>query len=311
LNQHIFRVEPATIPKESLYWTLKAVTAHVEDQAHGIIGMVHITKGDLGAINVPIPPPDEHRSVATFLGKETAKIDALIGEQRRLIELLKEKRQAVISHAVAPSEPTRQVTPVQLNRNRLRHHVEPGEWAVLKLSAVKRGEFDGSKVKALPPEANIPAHLELRKGDFLITRANTPELVGDSCYVSNLPQQLIFSDLIYRIVLRKDTMSGEFLNLVIQSALGRGQAKRDARGSSQSMVKLGHDHVLNWLVPAPPLHEQEKIVRKTHERLEELNRVGDICNQTIDLLQERRSALISAAVTGKIDVRNYTPKEAA
>jgi type I restriction enzyme S subunit len=78
LNQHIFRVVPRAIGKQALYWILKAVTAHVEDQAHGIIGMVHITKSDLGAINVPIPEPLEQASIASFLDRETAKIDALV-----------------------------------------------------------------------------------------------------------------------------------------------------------------------------------------------------------------------------------------
>ena len=329
LNQHIFRVVPISASKQVLYWTLKAVTAHVEDQAHGIIGMVHITKGDLGAINVPIPPEQEHRKLAAFLDQETAKIDALIEEQRRLIDLLKEKRQAVISHAVAripSSQPGETDAPTAISRNRLRHHVvridqgwspvaadrdpEPGEWAVLKLSAVKRGEFDETKIKALPPEAEILDRLQLKDGDFLITRANTPDLVGDSCYVSNPPPRLIFSDLIYRIVLTEDTMSGEFLNLVLQSAIGRGQARRDARGSSQSMVKLGHEHILNWLVPAPSLEEQKAIVKAVKEQLKELNRVGEVCQQSISLLEERRSALISAAVTGKIDVRAYMAKPA-
>jgi type I restriction enzyme S subunit len=100
LNQHIFRVVPKSLCKRALFWTLKAVTAHVEDQAHGIIGMVHITKGDLGAISVPLPPLPEQTAIAEFLDRETAKIDELVAEQRRLMELLKEKRQAVISHAV-------------------------------------------------------------------------------------------------------------------------------------------------------------------------------------------------------------------
>ena len=330
LNQHIFRVVPKSLSKRALYWTLKAVTAHVEDQAHGIIGMVHITKGDLGAIKVPIPPEQEHHELATFLDQETAIIDALIYEQLKLIELFKEKRHAVISHAVSPlnvSELIDSNVPREPTRNRLRHHVlrieqgwsplaadrdpEPGEWAVLKLSAVKRGEFDGTKVKALPPEAEIAHSLELRPGDFLITRANTPDLVGDSCYVYDPPQRLIFSDLIYRLSLNERTMSGEFLNLVLQSAIGRGQAKRDARGSSQSMVKLGHDHILNWLVPAPSLTEQQEIVISVRAQLEELNCAAEVCNRSIALLEERRSTLISAVVSGKIDVRNYTPKEAA
>lgn len=100
LNQHIFRVVPRGLDTSALYWTLKAVTAHVEDQAHGIIGMVHITKGDLGAIRVPIPPSDEHRRIAAFLRSETAKVDNLVIDSRRAIDLLAERRAALISAAV-------------------------------------------------------------------------------------------------------------------------------------------------------------------------------------------------------------------
>ena len=78
LNQHIFRVMPRSINKYSLFWILKAVTAHVEDQAHGIIGMVHITKGDLGAISVPTPSVAEQSAIAGFLEYEMSKIDALV-----------------------------------------------------------------------------------------------------------------------------------------------------------------------------------------------------------------------------------------
>ena len=285
----------------------------------------------IGELVFAMPPvADERDKIVTFLHRELVKVDALIEEQRQVIDLLKEKRQAVISNAVSPehfSEPVAPHAAVGPSRNRLRHHVlrieqgwspiaadrdpEQGEWAVLKLSAVKRGEFDGTKVKALPPEAEIPHDLEVRHGDFLITRANTPDLVGDSCYVYEPPQRLIFSDLIYRLSLNERTMSGEFLNLVLQSAIGRGQAKRDARGSSQSMVKLGHDHILNWLVPAPSLTEQQEIITYVRAQLEELNCATEVCNRSVALLEERRSALISAAVSGKIDVRNYSPKEAA
>jgi type I restriction enzyme, S subunit len=166
---------------------------------------------------IAVPTLSEQKAIGYFLRQETAKIDELIEEQR-LIELLKEKRQAVISRAVAliPSpqlgEPD---APTAISLNRLRHHVvridqgwspvaadrdpEPGEWAVLKLSAVKRGEFDETKIKALPPEAEILDRLQLKDGDFLITRANTPDLVGDSCYVSNPPPRLIYTVLDSRI----------------------------------------------------------------------------------------------------------------
>ena len=286
---------------------------------------LRLNTGDFFDVRIPLPPSQEVKAISGFLEVETAKIDALIEEQRRLIELLKEKRQAVISHAVTNHLHSKNKR--EPNFRRLRHYVlrieqgwspvaedrdpDSGQWAVLKLSAVKRGGFDGTKVKALAPGSDIPYALELQHGDFLVTRANTPELVGDCCCVSEPPPHTIFSDLIYRIVLNKAAMSPHFLNLVVQSAFGRSQAKRDARGSSQSMVKLSHEHILNWLIPSPSLQEQLGIVTVAKAALEELVRASEVCRDAIDLLQERRSALISAAVTGKIDVRNYTPKEAA
>ena len=100
LNQHIFRIADFKCDKKWLYWTLRAVTKAIEDQAHGIIGMVHVTKGKLGGVKIPSLPLSEQTQIARFLDHETARIDVLIEEQQRLIELLKEKRQAVISHAV-------------------------------------------------------------------------------------------------------------------------------------------------------------------------------------------------------------------
>jgi type I restriction enzyme S subunit len=100
LNQHIFRVKPRRENAICLYWMLKAVTAHVEEQAHGIIGMVHITKGDLGAIRVPFPLVSEQHAIAAILDAETARMDALVQEAKTSINLLRERRTTLISDAV-------------------------------------------------------------------------------------------------------------------------------------------------------------------------------------------------------------------
>ena len=101
VNQHIFRVFPVNVTKEWFYWALKAVTFHVERQAHGIIGMVHITRDELGTIYVPfLPCIWEQRSIADFLDREAAKLDALIAKVREAIDRLKELRTALISAAV-------------------------------------------------------------------------------------------------------------------------------------------------------------------------------------------------------------------
>lgn len=101
VNQHIFRVLPFSVTREWFYWALKAVTFHVERQAHGIIGMVHITRAELGAIYVPIlPSVSEQQAVAGFLDRETAKLDVLVARIREAIDRLKELRIALVSATV-------------------------------------------------------------------------------------------------------------------------------------------------------------------------------------------------------------------
>jgi len=180
LNQHIFRLADLSADKKWLYWTLKAVTKTIEDQAHGIIGMVHVTKGKLGGIPVPYLPKHEQQAIAAFLDHETARIDALIAEQQRLIELLKEKRQAVISHAVTkgldPGVPMKDSgmewlgeVPAHWEITRVKHIVQTfeqgwspqcennpveseSEWGVLKVGCVNHGRFDSQENKKLPGE---------------------------------------------------------------------------------------------------------------------------------------------------------------
>lgn len=100
LNQHIFKVEPRGCNVGWFYWCLRAVTIYVEEQAHGIIGMVHVTKGVLGAIPVPLPPPAEQTAIAAFLDRKTGDIDTLTSEAHRAIALLRERRAALVSAAV-------------------------------------------------------------------------------------------------------------------------------------------------------------------------------------------------------------------
>ena len=101
VNQHIFRVIPLNVTTEWFYWALKAVTFHVERQAHGIIGMVHITRDELGAIYIPILPSEsEQQAIADFLDRETAMLDTLAARVREAIDRLGELRAALISAAV-------------------------------------------------------------------------------------------------------------------------------------------------------------------------------------------------------------------
>lgn len=100
LNQHIFRLADYKFIKNYFYWLLKAVTYYVETQVHGIIGLVHITKDDLGNIKVPFIPLQEQHAIAEYLDRETSEIDKTISQVRSQIELLREYRTTLITSVV-------------------------------------------------------------------------------------------------------------------------------------------------------------------------------------------------------------------
>jgi type I restriction enzyme, S subunit len=100
VNQHIFRVVDFDVDRSWLYWVLRGVTFYVEKQAHGIIGMVHITRGELGVVPIPVVPREEQERIACFLDQENARLDALVTKVREASDRLLEFRAALISAAV-------------------------------------------------------------------------------------------------------------------------------------------------------------------------------------------------------------------
>jgi type I restriction enzyme S subunit len=284
--------------------------------------------------NIPIgvPPLEEQEAVLQFLDHETSKIDALIAEQIKLLELLAEKRQATISHAVTRGlnpEVSMKDTGMAWLRNVPAHwtilpfrraisKIEQGwspnagaeprrddEWGVLKISAVKSGRFLEQENKALLDDTTPDVSIQISPGDLLLTRANTPDLVGDCCVVpEGAGSKLMMSDLIYRIKVNADC-DPRFLCHFLVSDIGRAQIKSDARGSSMTMAKISQGHISAWTVCVPPLAEQAAIVAFLTAEAIKLDALKAEAERAIDLLKEHRSALISAAVTGKIDVREH------
>ena len=331
VNQHIFKLSDYSSDKTWLYWALRAATYYVEQLAHGIIGMVHITRAELGAIPVPDIPIAEQQAIADFLDRETAKIDALIEKKERLIELLKEKRTALITHAVTkgldPHVPMKDSgiewlgqIPAHwavLHLRRVIARIEQGwspvaedriagedEWGVVKLSAIQRGKYMQEEHKALPSGVTPKEEHEIKVEDILLTRGNTPQLVGDVCLVHETRSRLMFSDLVYRLVMIDGATEGRYIVYWLLSRAGRIQIETDARGSSLSMVKLSQGNIKDWYVAMPPPSEQRNIADFLDRETAKIDAMIAKIEEAIKLLKEYRTALISAAVTGKIDVRN-------
>lgn len=289
-----------------------------------------------GALHCIFPPLPEQTAIAAFLDRETAKIDALVAEQRRLIDLLKEKRQAVISHAVtrglnpaAKLKPSGvdwlgdvpegwEVVPVKFQVRSIEQGWSPqcdgfpageDEWGVLKVGCVNGGEFRPSENKALPSELTPLPELAVAADDILISRANTRELVGSAALVPVDFPKLMLCDKLYRLRARSEVLEPKYLVLGLSTPQARSVIELAASGASSSMQNIAQGAILDLKLPVPPLNEQRQITGYVAAVKHTFDTLSTTAEAAIALLQERRAALISAAVTGKIDVRDLVPNQ--
>lgn len=286
--------------------------------------------GEMKAITLAVPPIGEQESIAAFLDRETAKIDALVAEQERLIALLKEKRQAVISHAVTkglnPDAPMKDSgiewlgeipahwDVVQLRRVIKRieqgwspecesRPAEEGEWGILKAGCVNRGVFRAIENKALPPSLEPIEAYEVLAGDVLISRANgNPDLVGSCAFIDETRPNLMLSDKIFRVALNAGSEPRWFA-YAMGSASIRLQIRNAISGADGLANNLPQSALKGFVVPLPTQEEQVEISSYIDAHMTSFRGLIEEAEAAITLLQERRAAMIAAAVTGKIDVR--------
>lgn len=278
-----------------------------------------INASDLARIDVPTPPPEEQVAIAAFLDRETAKIDALIAEQGRLLELLAEKRQAVISHAVTkglnPDAPMKESGVAWLG-------AVPAHWdvkAIKWLSPVLRGasprpiddakyfddegEFawvriadssasDGILQETTQRLSELGSSLSVKiyPGQLFVSIAGTvgkPCIAGIKCCIHDgfvyFPRLPIRADFLFRI----------FEDGACYAGLGK----------MGTQLNLNTDTIGSIRIAVPPSDEIDTILAFIDERCREVDALRRGVQRAIALLAERRSALIAAAVTGQIDVR--------
>ena len=165
------------------------------------------------------------------------------------------------------------------------------EWGVLKVSAVSWGGFDPDANKALPSGMEPRPECEVRPGDFLLSRANTEELVARSVVVEQTPPRLMMSDKIVRFMF-PDEIEKAFINLANLSDPSREYYMRNASGTSSSMKNIGREVMCNLPVAIPPLAEQRRIVAK----VEELMKLVDALETQLAASRATAANLLAALV---------------
>lgn len=286
---------------------------------------------DLRRLPCVVPSMSEQRTIATFLDRETARIDGLIGKKERLIKLLEEKRQAVISHAVTKGlNPNAAMKdsgidwlgqiPEHWDVKRLKRLVptiEQGwspeaedrlanenEWGVLKSGCVNYGKFSPEQHKTLPATTPPKMGIAVREGDLLMSRASgSKDLIGSVAIVENCPYNLIMSDKIFRLNVDMNCCDPYFLMQNLRSRSARDQIEQAISGAEGLANNIGKGSIREFILAVPPLDEQRDISNYLKQKITQIEVGKEKLSQAIERLKEHRTSLISAAVTGKIDVR--------
>ena len=285
---------------------------------------IQLSLDDVRNLPITFPPISEQLAITSFLDRETAKIDELVAEQRRLMDLLKEKRQAVISHAVTKGlNPKARMKPSGIewlgdvpehwDVKRLRHIspqvtvgivVEPSKYyttdgvPALRSLNISPGIVSSDNMVFISNAANgLHAKSRLSAGDLVAVRSGQP---GTTAVI---PPELDGCNCIDLIIIRKPTIGSEwFLCWYLSSDVAVMQFSIGSGGAIQQHFNVGT--AMDLVVPVPPAPEQQAIVTYLNSETVKIDTLTAEAQQAIDLLQERRTALISAAVTGQIDVRN-------
>ncbi|WAC47565.1 restriction endonuclease subunit S [Asticcacaulis sp. SL142] len=290
-----------------------------------------INPTDLVGLPITAPPQTEQKAIAAFLDEKTTEIDALIAKKEDLLKALAEKRTALITHAVTkglnPGAQMKEsgidwlgqipahweVKPISTAVMKLESGVsvnamdvskEDGQQGVLKTSAVFSGVFNAYENKTVYDESEKERlTCPVRMGELIISRMNTPELVGAVGLVDENYTDLFLPDRLWQTIFwRNATASAPFLYYFLNSKLFRAIIASIATGTSGSMQNITQGDLMKMRIGMPPIDEQGKIVSYLRTELKTTSDAEMLVGAAISSLKEYRASLITNAVTGKIKV---------
>ena len=307
----------------------------------GIVADLWTTNySEMKNITLAMPPISEQTAIVNVLDHETAKIDSLIAEQEKLIELLKEKRQAVISHAVTkgldPNVKMKdsgvewlgeipehwKIHRIKKLLNILTDYTANGSFASLAENVTYLDSGYARLVRLTDLREDLKndglyvdenAHNFLKKSELFggeVLIANVGAYAGFACLMPHIDSKATLGPNMYMMNFNNKLLTNEYALYCLMSFHAQEQLKIAATSTAQP--KLNKDDVKNvWITLPPSLEEQEAVMLHIRKRSGQFDELIDKATAAIDLLEERRSALISAAVTGQIDVRDFKTESQA
>lgn len=325
-------VVKAEVNTKFMYYFLSVSTKQLNVLGRGTT-FLELSSDELGNFKLPYPISKEQFEIANFLDHETAKIDTLIAKQEKLIELLKEKRQAVISHAVTKGlnpDVAMKDSGVEWLGDVPEHWLIPnvgyhsevtkltgfeytnlwqpkadGEVIALRGFNIQERYLDLKKTEKISKDLSFKLlRSKLFKGDLVLPCTGT---LGNAALIDRDDTYHINQN-IAKATFNKDLFLSEFCLYWFTSPIFKKMVDFNNTSGMQPVLLIGDIRKLPILLS--PLNEQKEIVVFLNRNIQKIDSLIKKAESAIQLMQERRTALISAAVTGKIDVRDWqAPKQ--
>lgn len=328
INQHMAFVAPNSdlIAAWFLRWSFYRAYEYlrsISDDAGGTKGA--LTCEDVANLRIPVPPLNEQRAIIARLADETAHLDALLTAKQRLLDLLAEKRKAIIATAVTcgldPKAKLRDYgvpwlgqIPAHWDMTRLKFvaRVQTGialgkdyggqatsEFPYLRVANVQDGFIDLSEVKTMAVPGREAASATLRRGDVLMNEGGDADKLGRGAIWNGSIDPCLHQNHVF--ALRPMSVSSEWLSTWTGSEFAKAYFETRAKQST-NLASISSTNLLELPIVIPPDGEQQAIVEHIARETAKLDAVRAATERTIALLKERRAALIAAAVTGQLDV---------
>lgn len=329
----LIRVHPAKAPPAFVEYTLKShwLQAQIETKAN-LNTQFNLGMKDISKLLVISAPQQDASAIVEVLDRETARIDSLIVKKTRFIELLREKRQALITQAVTrglnPNATMKDSgvawlgqVPANWSITRLRYLASLNPGTGTRPEALRQAEVSFLPMECIGEDGQLDLSTIRRKEDVNVGYSYfenddvafakvTPCFEnGKGALFRGLHGGVGYGTTELTVLRSKGQAMPAYLNLLVKSSHFRGLGAAAMTGAG-GLKRVPDEFTRNFPVPLPDLAEQEFIVTEVEKQTERLDRLVARCTESVRLLRERRSALITAAVTGQIDLRPEAAEEA-
>ncbi|WP_233465298.1 restriction endonuclease subunit S [Enterobacter asburiae] len=278
-----------------------------------------IRKGDIENIRLALPSIYEQKIIAEKLDTLLAQVDSTKARLEQIPQILKRFRQSILASAVNGNltEEWRKKNSLNIDnweKLTLGHIVKnieagknlkcietppnDGQYGIIKISAVTWGEYDEDESKTLPDDSLFVESRRIATGDFLISRANTLELLGNPVIVKKVTKNLMLSDKVLRLVMADDDKP--WVNIFLRSCYGRREIEFRSTGNQLSMRNIGQKALLEIPMPKPPAEEQHEIVRRVEQLFAYADTIEKKVNYALIRVKNLPQSILAKAFRGEL-----------